>query len=284
MKTQHIFVTGKGGVGKSVVAYALAKNQAEQGKKTLLVELGAISFFKDFLGYEGIEHRPRRYEENLYVALWNGWSCLTEYTKHLVKVEKLQKLFMENQVSKSLIEVAPTLSEVAILGKVTSGVRRIGPPLNFDVIVVDGFATGHFIALLKAPIGMGQAINFGPMGEQCRSIVEVLRNPTLSDYVVVTNAEELPVIESLELADSIMGVVGSSPRFVLNRSLKKLKSETSYPLQQVFEPVLKHLNKAQNSESKAISRLLEKNYSFKEAPWILSLNPREILHGIMEDL
>lgn len=284
MKTQHIFVTGKGGVGKSVVAFAMAKKLAEQGKKTLLVELGAISFYQDFMGFEGIEHRPRKYSDNLFVALWNGWSCLTEYTKHLVKVEKLQKLFMENQVSKSLIEVAPTLSEVAILGKITSGVRKIGPPMNYDVIVVDGFATGHFVALLKAPIGMGQTINFGPMGEQCRSIVEVLRNPSLSQYLVVTNAEELPVLESLELAESVSSIVGFFPEFVLNRSLKNLKTDTQYPLQKVFEPVFGHLNKVRTSEAKAISRLEEKKNNFKILPWVLSLNPKEIIKGLMEEL
>ena len=48
MDQKILIVTGKGGVGKSVVAAALAFKKAQEGFKTLLVELGDESFYQKF--------------------------------------------------------------------------------------------------------------------------------------------------------------------------------------------------------------------------------------------
>ena len=193
MKQEIHFVTGKGGVGKSVVAAALAFKKSQEGKKVLLVELGDQSFYKDFFGLAQVGYQPVQLRPQLSIALWTGEQCLQEYARHLIKVETLAKLFFENAIMRAFINVAPGLPELAILGKVTSGPRKHGPPLPFDCLVVDAFATGHFIALMEAPQGMAQAVQFGPMGEQSRSIDACLRNEELSRYHIVSLAEELPL-------------------------------------------------------------------------------------------
>ncbi|MBV2169811.1 MAG: AAA family ATPase, partial [Bdellovibrio sp.] len=176
MKQEIHFVTGKGGVGKSVVAAALALKKSREGKKVLLVELGDQSFYKDFFDLPAVGYQPTAIAPNLSLALWTGEACLQEYARHFIKVESLAKLFFENAVMKAFINVAPALPELAIMGKVTSGPRKHGPALPFDCLVVDAFATGHFVALLEAPKGMAQAVQFGPMGEQSRSIDACIRN------------------------------------------------------------------------------------------------------------
>jgi anion-transporting ArsA/GET3 family ATPase len=144
-----VFVSGKGGVGKSLVAAALASGAAEVGRKTLLVETGDRSYYRDFLGLSRVDHEPRPSGLGFDVALWSGESCLREYVLHLLKLERLYKIFFENKVMRALVNVAPGLGEIAILGKITSGVRKVGPPLNYDTIVVDMPATGHALALQK---------------------------------------------------------------------------------------------------------------------------------------
>lgn len=229
MKQEIHFVTGKGGVGKSVVAAALALKKSREGKKVLLVELGDQSFFKDFFELPNVAFQPTVVKENLSVALWTGDACLQEYARHLIKVESLAKLFFENAVMKAFINVAPALSELAILGKVTSGPRKHGPPMPFDCIVVDAFATGHFLALLEAPKGMAQAIQFGPMGEQSRSIDACIRNEDLCYFHVVTLPEELPVKESTELLHRLKAEFSISAELIFNKmvqtqvSLKELQ-------------------------------------------------------------
>lgn len=212
-------VTGKGGVGKSAVAAALAYRLAQQGQKTLLAELGDESFFQDYLGLKPLaQGETVRSSLGFDVALWSGASCLREYAIHLLKVERLYKLFFENPISRTLIQVAPALSELAIMGKVTSGPpRNVGPKLDYDAVVVDAYATGHFLALLRAPIGMIEAIRVGPMAEQSKGILKVLRDPSLTSYHLVCIPEELPVQESLELDRDIQALVGVKPHLWLNK-------------------------------------------------------------------
>ncbi|MEO0336264.1 MAG: ArsA-related P-loop ATPase, partial [Pseudomonadota bacterium] len=131
-------VTGKGGVGKSTVAAGLAIKLSQSGQKTLLVELGERSFFsaawdRDF-GFA-----PQSVEPNLSVARWQGEDCLKEYLGYLLKVSRIAELFFENRVMKALVNSAPALKELAIAGKLTSWPRQVGPPLDFQHIVLDAY-------------------------------------------------------------------------------------------------------------------------------------------------
>lgn len=212
------WVSGKGGVGKSTVAAAIARSLAHSGFKTLLVELGEKGFYRLVFDTE-VTHIPREIQPRLSVAKWEGEECLKEYLLHLLKLERIVDLFFENRVMKSLVQAAPGLKELALVGKITSGVRGIGPTLPFDRIVVDAYATGHFRALVEAPLAMAQAIPVGPMGEQSRGIDAVLRSAANSCFHVVVAPEELPVVEGLELAQFLRDKFQTSPEIILNRWL-----------------------------------------------------------------
>lgn len=219
MTSEIHFVTGKGGVGKSTVAAALALKKAQSGLRTLLVEIGDQSFYKDYFRMPEVGFEPVKIQENLSVALWTGQNCLREYIIHLIKAETLYKLFFENAVMKAFVNVAPALPELAIMGKATSGPRRHGPPLPFDCIVMDCYATGHFMALMGAAEGMAKAVKVGPMGEQSRNIDRTLRDPKLCHYYIVCLPEELPVRESEELHEELEKHFGVKPHMVLNKFL-----------------------------------------------------------------
>ncbi|MDG0815084.1 ArsA-related P-loop ATPase [Bdellovibrio svalbardensis] len=219
MKQQIHFVTGKGGVGKSVLAAALALKLSQSGNRVLLVELGDQSFYRDFFDLPQVEFHPTQVKQNLSVALWSGDTCLREYAQYLIKVESLAKLFFDNAVMRAFINVAPALPELAILGKITSGPRKHGPALPFDCIVVDAFATGHFKALLEAPKGMAQAVQFGPMGEQSRNIDKVIRDKEICHYHIVTLPEELPLKEATELSQDLKSEFDIEAEIILNKML-----------------------------------------------------------------
>ncbi|WP_374076213.1 ArsA family ATPase [Bdellovibrio bacteriovorus] len=280
MKQEIHFVTGKGGVGKSVIAAALALKKSREGKKVLLVELGDQSFFKDFFELPSVGFQPTSIRENLSVALWTGDACLQEYARYLIKVETLAKLFFENAVMKAFINVAPALPELAILGKVTSGPRKHGPPLPFDCIVVDAFATGHFIALLEAPKGMAQAVQFGPMGEQSRSIDACIRNEDLCKYHVVTLPEELPVKEASELLQRLKAEFSISAELILNKmiqttipekSLKEVQDEDSDlgKFAAYIEHQLTHQSEMREKVKKTTEKILTVPLFFETKAWAL---------------
>ena len=97
-----IMTTGKGGVGKSTVAAARAHYEAHQGARTLLVELGERSQLS-YIFKKPVSYMPSQLAPNLWVALWSGETCLKEYLKHLVKIQKIADLFFDNRVMKSFV-------------------------------------------------------------------------------------------------------------------------------------------------------------------------------------
>lgn len=216
-----IFVSGKGGVGKSVVAASLACYLSGKGKKVLLVELGETSFFEKFFQLETqgkkVEFHPTEIKPNLFLAIWDFKACLREYVSFYIKSEKLYDLFFGNQMMQKLIQAAPALKELAILGKATSGPRNVGPKLDYDHIIVDSYATGHHRALLKAPKGISQVVRKGPMGVNSEKMMEVIQDPEWSQQIIVIKPEELPTVEGLELRENLKKDLGLNSTIVCNQ-------------------------------------------------------------------
>ncbi len=219
MQQKIVLVTGKGGVGKSSVAAGLALKEARKGRRVLLAELGERSYFSELLpsGPMEISYQAKAIESGLELVKWDGESCLKEYLFHYIPIRRVVDLFFENPVMKALVQAAPALKELAILGKATSGKRNVGPAFEYDVVVIDSYATGHFQALVRAPQGMAEAIGFGPMGEQSRSIERWICDPEFCQIVIVALPEELPVVEALELSESVQADLGQKVEFVLNK-------------------------------------------------------------------
>lgn len=289
------FVTGKGGVGKSSIAAALAykKSSTSENHKVLLAEIGDQSYFQDLfrfdkpLEYLPFEALPQDFPR-LFFSLWTGQECLKEYAKHLLKLDSLYRLFFENAIMKTFIQIAPGLPELAIMGKMTSGIRRHGPQLPYESLVMDSFATGHFLALLKAPGALAQTIKYGPMGEQSRSIDQVLRNPEHCEYVIVCLPEELPTRETLELAEKLQNQFGIQPRVVLNRCLAGEESEETlarfaqtYPQARDF---VDYLQIQKENQEESLSRLREKIPNITQVPFVFDPDPVSFIKKIAEHL
>lgn len=288
-------VTGKGGVGKSAIAAALALKKASQGQKTLLVELGSRSFFQDYFSLDGVTNKPISLysqfplsKQKLELAIWSGESCLHEYALHLLKLESLYRLFFENPVTKTLIQVAPALSELSIAGKITSHPRKAGPPLDYDCLVIDAFATGHFLALIQAAHGMAQAVRFGPMGEQSKQIDQILRDPKQTSYYIVSIPEEMPVHEAIELSAQIKKHTGQQSTHIYNRTLPttvsadfEIASNESQQLQQFTKYLQNKLSNQQN-----LKQLLQENTvsPLVELPWIFEAKGAQVVTGLCQAL
>jgi anion-transporting ArsA/GET3 family ATPase len=278
-----LFVSGKGGVGKSLVAAGLAKELADSGKRVLLAEIGETSYYRDFWGLKAeITHSPIKHPtERFDLALWSGETSLREYVLFYLKMERLYNLFFENKVMRALVNVAPGLSEIAILGKITSGIRKVGPPMNYDVIVVDSYATGHALALLEAPKGMMEAIKFGPMGHHSREMNQVIRDETKMSYLVVTLLEELPVTESIEFRDKLKLEFGVSPIIVANKVMKAPVNES-----EIAESVrssnlglaefARHVKAVNERQDKYEKMLTASGAHIVDVPLIFSADPNEL--------
>lgn len=286
MATQKIhFFTGKGGVGKSTLAasfaYEIARNSASSN--ILLTELSERPFYQDFLQVPTQGYTPVRIEKlskNLALSLWSPQECLREYALHLLKIESLYKLFFENPVSRSLIQVAPGLQELAILGKVTSSVRQHGPAMNFDQIVIDAYSTGHFLSLLRAPKAMSEVIQFGPMGEQSKSIDRWIRNPDFCQIHLVCLPELFPVTETIELYQQLVQEFGLVPKVYLNKYLDLNISD----LQDLSESTQNYFKNTIHIQNESVDLLKRSNVHFQKMKLQPTLDSLQLVDEISTQL
>ncbi|MBC7420423.1 MAG: arsenical pump-driving ATPase [Bdellovibrio sp.] len=279
VKKAH-FITGKGGVGKSLISAVLARylSQYEQNRKDkiLLAELNEHSFFQDYLNLKRISYKPINWVSGVDISQWSPQECLKEYALHLLKVETLYKLFFENPVSRSLIQVAPGLEELALLGKVTSSPRSHGPAMSYDQLVIDSFATGHFLSLFRAPAAMAEAIQFGPMGEQSRGIDQWIRNPEFTHLHIVTLAEELPITEAIELYQTLKSEFGLVAHIYLNKMTGLTKSD----LEKLKPDVAEVMTALIENEKMAVKKLMDAKIKFIELPLINSLESNTLINEL----
>jgi anion-transporting ArsA/GET3 family ATPase len=211
-----LFVTGKGGVGKSIAAAAIAWRAAAAGRRTLLVEFGRRSFYERLFELApGTAEMPD--QPFLRLERWEEDACLREYVGHYVPIPRAADFFLDNRVIRALVRAAPTLKELALIGKATGPHRLRWTRTDRELIVIDSFSTGHFMALLRAPRGMHAAVPVGPVGRQTESIQAVLADPEKCRFVIVTLAEELPATEALELHAAIAAETGQRARIICNK-------------------------------------------------------------------
>lgn len=284
-----IFVSGKGGVGKSLIAAGLARREASSNRRVLLVEIGDNSYYKDFFEMPRLGHDPIATPYGFDLAIWSGESCLREYVLYYLKLQSLYHLFFENKVMRALTNVAPGLSEIAILGKITSGIRRVGPPLDYDLIVVDSYATGHALALLEAPKGMTEAIGFGPMGHQSREIHSVLVDSAACSYLIVTLLEELPVMETFEFRDRLKFSFGIESAVIGNKvlvppvSVDELK-RLSESDPQGLGPFADYLKTIEFRQQDYRPKLESGFRKYTQVPMFFSTDPRQLVEETAEAL
>lgn len=231
MEQKLYFVSGKGGVGKSTIAAAIAWNLSQiHGKRTLLVELGLRSYFKYVFPQcaETVDYQPSAVAPRLDVALWSGDRALREYITHFVKIEKLVDLFFDNPMMGAFVDAAPALRELAVLGKITSGLRNVGPKLPYDCIVVDSYATGHHLALFQAPLGMLRSMKYGPIHTESRSMLDTVINSQHSRHFLVFLPEPMPAQETFDLQQQLETDFQIRSQLILNMSLTSAIQQSQF--------------------------------------------------------
>jgi anion-transporting ArsA/GET3 family ATPase len=205
-----ILVVGKGGVGRSTVAAAIAGRLAAQGKKTLLYETSATDRFGDYFGKPAVGTEPSELAPNLWAVNTTPASALAEYGLMILKFKTVYEMVFENRVTKAFLRAIPGLDDYALLGKVwfhTTEEKR-GKPV-WDTVVFDMPASGHSVSMLRVPWVISETVPEGPLTRDARSIKELLCDPARTAAVLVTLAEEMPVNEAIELEAklSALGIV-----------------------------------------------------------------------------
>ena len=195
-----IFVTGKGGVGKTVVSAALGIVASNIEKKTLLVELDTEGNIPKFFEEKTAFNKPQKLGQNLSAITIQPKAALHEYIILKLKFETLYKILFENRIVKFFINAVPGLNEILMIGKIWhlySQKNRKGEPL-YDLIIVDAPATGHSISFLQVPQTVKQIVKLGPIHEDANKIEKLLNNKEETAVCLVTLPEEMPTNEAID--------------------------------------------------------------------------------------
>ena len=195
-----IITLGKGGVGRTTIAAALASHLAARGKKTLLYQANAKERLGILLGGSPAGEEVKLVRDNLWTVNTNPSAALHEYGLMVLRMEAVYKMVFENRVSRALVRAIPGLDDYSLLGKLwyhtTETVRG---QWRFDTIVFDAPATGHAVTLLAIPQAILAAVPEGPLTRDAVKVRALVEDPARTAAVVVTLAEEMPVLESIEL-------------------------------------------------------------------------------------
>jgi anion-transporting ArsA/GET3 family ATPase len=196
-----VFLTGKGGVGKSVVGAAIALAARERGKRVLLVEVAAPLEAARLLGGPPSRGRETQAMPGLFTLNLDPAVVMDEYVRHVVKLEMFTRRILESPIYRRFFAAAPGLKELMVLGKIMvleeARARFSQKPL-WDLVVVDAPATGHGLAFLRVPLAASAAAPVGPIGHNARRVLAMLRDPRRTALVLVAVPEEMAVVEAVQ--------------------------------------------------------------------------------------
>jgi anion-transporting ArsA/GET3 family ATPase len=229
LRPRVLILSGKGGVGKSLVGMALAHAATERGKRVLLVEIDAPREAARYLGAPSVGARETEIAPGLHAVNLSPRGAMDEYVRQIVKLPMLTDRILKNPVYDRFFAAAPGLKELMVLGKIMvleeerTGLRHRP---RYDLIIVDAPATGHGLSLLKVPIAAAKAVPVGPVGANARRILTLLRDPAKTALVIVTIPEEMAVVEAAQFHRMATEEVGLTARaVVLNAAHERRFSE-----------------------------------------------------------
>jgi anion-transporting ArsA/GET3 family ATPase len=198
---RFLFVTGKGGVGKTTVCAALALAMAGRGKRVLIAMCGPHERLSALLGTPAIVHDITRVAEGVWATKIEPERAVHEYGEMVLKVKAVAHVVFENRYTAGFFRAVPGLYDWAMLGKAwfhTTETRDDGTP-RFDVVLFDAPSTGHGLEMLRVPKVILEVAPPGILRRDAERAWELFRDAKKSGVVVVTLPEEMPTTETIEL-------------------------------------------------------------------------------------
>jgi anion-transporting ArsA/GET3 family ATPase len=214
-----LFVTGKGGVGKTTVAAALALLAAERGKRTLVCEVDAKGNLADFYETGPTGFEEREIHPNLWAMSMDTEASLKQYLSLQLKLPLVSRIGPLARMFDFVATAAPGVKEIVTVGKLVWEVKEG----HYDLVVVDAAPTGHIVGQLAAPQSINQLVQVGLVRQQTGWMLEILGDPSMTGLIIVATPEEMPVNETIDLTHRIKAETNVDlAAIVVNRVLPEL--------------------------------------------------------------
>ena len=220
-QTRLLIVAGKGGVGKTTVAAALARMAAEAGLSTLIVEiegksgLSAAFGHDDVLSYDEVILAPAGlHTGEIRARTLTPDDALLEYLEDH-GMRRVSRRLLSSGALDVVATAVPGIKDILVLGKV----KQLERASVADLIIVDAPAAGHAVTFLTSASGLLDSMRVGPIRAQAQDVVDLLSDPSRCQVLVVTLPEETPVNEVVETAYKLEDRVGVSLAAVVVNAL-----------------------------------------------------------------
>lgn len=239
--TKYLFFTGKGGVGKTSTACAIAVALADQGKKIMLISTDPASNLQDVFTTE-LDNKGVQIKEvpNLTVANFEPEKAAAEYKESVIapyrgKLPEAALTNMEEQLSGSCTV------EIAAFNEFSSFITDKKASEEYDHIIFDTAPTGHTLRMLQLPSAWTNFISENTTGTSClgqlsgledkkeiyKEAVDNLADKEKTTLILVSRPEESGLKEAERASVELQDIGVNNQLLVINGVLKEHDDELS---------------------------------------------------------
>lgn len=241
--TRVLFTMGKGGVGKTTMASALALYLSKEGMKVHLTTTDPANHLSETLSGN----------ENLVITAIDEEAELASYRE-----EVLSKAEGASQEDIDYIEEdlrSPCTQEIAVFRKFAKIVKGS----EEDIVIIDTAPTGHTLLLLDTTESYHKEVerSQGDIPDEVRELLPRLRNPKETKVIIVALPEPTPFHEAKRLQEDLKRADIHVSSWIVNQSLLLNDTEDEF-LREKSEGEKKWIN--------SISDVTEGRYT--QIPWI----------------
>ena len=207
--SRYLFFTGKGGVGKTSIASAMAISLADRGRRVLLVSTDPASNLDEVLRVK-LSSRPQAVEgaQGLWAMNIDPEVAAREYRERLI--DPYRSVLPPSAVASIEEQLSGACTvEIAAFDEF---VRLLAPaaPADFDHVIFDTAPTGHTLRLVALPAAWNGFLESSANGMSCLGPLSGLKaqrssyaaaRRTLADggsttFMLVTRPERVALIEA----------------------------------------------------------------------------------------
>ena len=197
-----VFVTGKGGIGKTLVAAALGQAAAarfvtEGRGDALITETALTDQIAPLFGHAPVGHRETEVAARLSTINLDPPLNFRDYVVKYLRQPGLYDRVFSNRLVQSFIDTVPGFAELMMLGR-TFYTSELAPEPRPQFIAFDAFASGHFLSLMTTPDAVLAAGFGGPLARETERVKQFLSDSDKTGIVYVATPEELVVSEALD--------------------------------------------------------------------------------------